>query len=92
MNAIKILTIHYVGVQDEIPYLVTELLQGETLRQRLAKATLDSTTVVNFALQFANALAGALPPIYWIHSGPRKNLMRHCMWLQLCDLAVKYYS
>lgn len=59
LNHPNILTVHDVGVQDGVPYLVTELLQGETLRHCLAKGKLEVSKTADFALQLANGLAAA---------------------------------
>ena len=40
LNHPSILTIYDVGVHDGIPYLVTELLDGKTLRERLKRGKL----------------------------------------------------
>src|SRR5580704_17521077 len=37
LNHPNILAVYDVGVQDGTPYLVTELLEGETLRERLER-------------------------------------------------------
>src|SRR5512132_1589868 len=38
LNHPNLLTVFDVGTHDEAPYLVTELLEGETLRERLTRA------------------------------------------------------
>ncbi len=53
----NICTIHDVGVADEgVPFLVMELLAGETLQRRLARGPLDDAEFV----EVASALTGAL--------------------------------
>ena len=47
------------GVQDGLTYIVSELLQGTTLRQRMLPGPLPLRTTVNYALQVAQALAAA---------------------------------
>ncbi|MCI0444435.1 serine/threonine-protein kinase, partial [bacterium] len=59
LNHPNILTVHDIGVQDGIPYFVTELLQGETLRQYLSKGKQDLSKVAELAFQLANGLAAA---------------------------------
>jgi Tol biopolymer transport system component len=55
----NILTVFDVGTSDGAPYLVTELLEGETLRQRLAAGALDARRAIGYAVQIADGLAAA---------------------------------
>ncbi len=55
----NILAIHDVGTHDGTPYLVTELLEGETLRQRLGEGALTPRKAVEIAVQIASGLAAA---------------------------------
>src|SRR5579885_37965 len=59
LNHPNILAVHDVGMQDETPYLVTELLEGETLRERLDRGALPVRKVVEIGLQIAHGLAAA---------------------------------
>jgi serine/threonine protein kinase len=54
-----ILGVHDVGVHEGRPYLVLELLQGETLRQRLARGPLPLRKTIEVAQQVCAALAAA---------------------------------
>jgi eukaryotic-like serine/threonine-protein kinase len=54
-----ICTLHDIGHHDGTDYIVMELLQGETLEQRLKKGPLPSEEVLRFATQIADALAKA---------------------------------
>lgn len=58
LNHPNILTIHEVGQVDSIPYLATEFIAGETLRQRLA-APIDIREAIDIAMQVASALTAA---------------------------------
>src|SRR6059036_3799039 len=51
-----ICTLHDVGSQDGIDFLVMEHLKGETLRSRLAKGPLDLALALRTAIQIADAL------------------------------------
>ena len=55
----NILAIFDVGTHDNTPYLVTELLEGETLRERLAKGPIPVRKTVHIGSQIAHALAAA---------------------------------
>ena len=51
-----ICTLHDVGRQDEIDYLVMEYLEGQTLAQRLYKGALPLDQALRYAIQIADAL------------------------------------
>jgi eukaryotic-like serine/threonine-protein kinase len=59
LNHPNIIGIYDVGVIDDAPYLVTELLDGVTLRDRLATGAVPVTRAVEWAMQIAAALAAA---------------------------------
>ncbi|HTL29254.1 MAG TPA: protein kinase [Tepidisphaeraceae bacterium] len=59
LNHPKILTIHDIGTHEGAPYLVSELLTGESLRDRLQDGALRSGTAVDVAIQVAEGLAAA---------------------------------
>jgi eukaryotic-like serine/threonine-protein kinase len=54
-----ICTLHDVGHQDGTDFLVMELLEGETLEQRLTKGPLLAEQTIRFAAQIADALGTA---------------------------------
>jgi Tol biopolymer transport system component len=55
----NIVGIHDVGRADSVAFVVTELLEGETLRDRLAHDRLSVRKAVEIALQLAQGLAAA---------------------------------
>jgi TolB-like protein/Tfp pilus assembly protein PilF len=55
----NILSIHDIGTYEGSPYLVSELLEGESLRERLAVAPLPSRKAMELAVQIAQGLAAA---------------------------------
>ena len=59
LNHPNILVIHDIGTENGSPYTVTELLQGETLRQRLDATTIPLRKAIDYALQIARGLAAA---------------------------------
>jgi eukaryotic-like serine/threonine-protein kinase len=59
LNHPNICTIHDIGEQGGRPYLVMELLRGETLRDALRRGSLSATEVVTYSRQAAAALATA---------------------------------
>jgi len=54
----NILVVHDVGAHEGTPYIVSELLDGTSLRERLG-APLSTKTAVDIALQIARGLAAA---------------------------------
>ncbi|MBC8646494.1 MAG: protein kinase, partial [Thermoanaerobaculia bacterium] len=59
LNHPNILTIHDVGTEDAAPYVVFELLEGETLRERMAHGALPPHRALEIAGQIARGLAAA---------------------------------
>jgi hypothetical protein len=55
----NILAIHDFGTADGVSYAVTELLEGESLRQALADGPLPARRAVDYAIQIARGLAAA---------------------------------
>jgi serine/threonine protein kinase/TolB-like protein len=59
LNHPHIIVVHDFGELDGRPYLVTEFIEGETLRRRLRRGRLPIRDVVDIGLQMAGALAAA---------------------------------
>src|SRR5207249_2726306 len=59
LNHPNILTIYDVDTYEGSPYVVSELLEGETLAVRLLDGALPLRRVVDYALQLVNGLAAA---------------------------------
>jgi hypothetical protein len=59
INHPNIIAVHDVGVQEGMPYIVSELLEGATLRERLSDGALPVRKGVAYATQIARALAAA---------------------------------
>ncbi len=59
LNHPNIVALHDVGLHDGKSYFVTELLQGETLRQRLAEGPAPLATALDWAALLAHGLAAA---------------------------------
>jgi serine/threonine protein kinase/Tfp pilus assembly protein PilF len=55
----NILAIHDIGIEGEVPYTVTELLHGESLRTRLARAPLSWHDALSITQAAAEGLATA---------------------------------
>jgi eukaryotic-like serine/threonine-protein kinase len=59
LNHPNILAVFDIGSQDNSPYIVSELLEGETLRSRLISGPLPVRKAVDYALQIVRGLAAA---------------------------------
>ena len=59
LNHPNILVVYNVESLNGTPYVVCELLEGETLRERLRAGPLASRKALEYALQIANGLAAA---------------------------------
>jgi eukaryotic-like serine/threonine-protein kinase len=59
LNHPNILAVHRFGVSEGVPYLVSELLEGGTLRQVLQRGQLPVRKTVDYAVQIAHGLAAA---------------------------------
>jgi sugar lactone lactonase YvrE len=59
LNHPNILQVHDVGTHEGAPYLVSELLEGETLRERIGGTALPVRKAIDLASQIARGLAAA---------------------------------
>ena len=59
LNHPNILTIHEIGEADGAHYIVSEFVDGETLREQMRRETLSLTAALDVARQVAGALAAA---------------------------------
>ena len=59
LNHPNILAIYDVGTDQGAPYLVSELLEGETLRKKLETGPLPKRKAVDYAMQIIKGLAAA---------------------------------
>jgi hypothetical protein len=59
LNHPNILVLHDVGRHEGQPYLVTELLEGETLREHIARGRLTLSRSIELAIQVTRGLAAA---------------------------------
>src|SRR5262245_45712306 len=59
LNHPNILVIHHIDTHEGTPYIVSELLEGETLRDRMGGVALPQRKTLDYALQIAQGLAAA---------------------------------
>ena len=59
LNHPNVLAVYDIGTYDGAPYVVSELLEGQTLRERIDGLPIPSRKAIEFASQFARGLAAA---------------------------------
>ncbi|HVE65445.1 MAG TPA: protein kinase [Thermoanaerobaculia bacterium] len=59
LNHPNITAVHDIGTVEGAPYIVTELLEGETLRSRMSGGALAPRRAIDYALHIAHGLAAA---------------------------------
>ena len=59
LNHPNILTVYEIGEDRSIHYIASELIEGETLRQRLERGSMQLGEALDVAIQVASALAAA---------------------------------
>ena len=59
LNHPNILAIFDIGTYENAPFVVSELLEGQTLRERLGHGTLPSRKAIDYAKQIGRGLAAA---------------------------------
>ncbi len=59
LNHPNILAIYDVGFEGTVPYIVSELLEGKNLRQRLSEGPIPMREAADYALQIAQGLTAA---------------------------------
>jgi serine/threonine-protein kinase len=59
LNHPNICTVFDIGDKDGDPYLVMELLEGETLRERIHRGALTAEEIVSYTMQICDALEAA---------------------------------
>src|SRR3989440_248915 len=59
LNHPNILTVYEIGEDHSTHYIASELIEGETLRQRLLRGRMELNEAIEIAIQVASALAAA---------------------------------
>jgi eukaryotic-like serine/threonine-protein kinase len=59
LNHPNILAVHQMGTYEGAPYLVSELLEGETLREQIRRGRLLVRKAIDYGVQIARGLAAA---------------------------------
>jgi serine/threonine protein kinase len=59
LNQPNILTVHEIGTHEGQPYIVSELLEGQTLRDAITPGALPVKKAIDYAIQICRGLAAA---------------------------------
>src|SRR5215470_10558044 len=59
LNHPNILVVHHIDTHEGAPYIVSELLEGETLRKRVSGTPMAQRRAIDYASQIAHGLAAA---------------------------------
>src|SRR6266498_2367533 len=59
LNHPNILVIHHIGIHDGAPYIVSELLEGEELREHLNNGAIPQRRAIEYAQQIVAGLSTA---------------------------------
>src|SRR3989442_7442070 len=59
LNHPNILAVYDVGTHDDAPYVVSELLEGESLKDRLDNGPISQRKAIDYAVQVAHGLTAA---------------------------------
>ena len=93
LNHPNIVAVHDVGAEDDVPYVVTELLEGETLRARLDRGQLPYRRALDYAAQMAAALDAAHVKGIWHRDvKPANAFITHDGRVKLLDFGVAKLS
>ena len=88
LNHPHILTIHEIGSSEDIRFIVTEFIEGETLRRRI-KAGLNLIDILDIAIQVGSALAAAhAAGIIHRDIKPANIMVRRDGYIKLLDFGV----
>src|SRR5882724_311748 len=59
LNHPNVVTVYEIGEENSIHYIASELIEGETLRQRLTRGPMQLSEALDVAIQIASALTAA---------------------------------
>ena len=89
LNHPHIIVVHDFGELDGRPYLVTEFIEGETLRNRLQRGRLPLDNVFDIGLQMAGALAAAhARGLVHRDIKPENVMVRHDGYVKVLDFGL----
>lgn len=89
INHPNIVTVLDVGVEDEIQYIASEYVEGETLRQRMSRGPLEVAEALDVAIGVAGALTAA-HEAWIVHRDikPENVMLRRDRGIKILDFGV----
>jgi serine/threonine protein kinase/Flp pilus assembly protein TadD len=89
LNHPNILTIYDIGEHDQIKFIATEFVEGETLRQKILNTNLDLREILDIVIQVAEALSAAHQAgIVHRDIKPENIMLRHDGYVKVLDFGV----
>jgi hypothetical protein len=93
LNHPNILTIHEAGDHDGSRFLVSELVEGETLRERVARGPLTLKEILDIVIQTASALSAAhAASIVHRDIKPDNLMLRPDGYIKVLDFGVATFA
>jgi eukaryotic-like serine/threonine-protein kinase len=89
LNHPNILTVYEIGEGHSTHYIASELIEGETLRERLMRGRMELSEAVDVAIQVASALAAAHEAgIVHRDINPRNIMLRRDGYVKVLDFGI----
>ena len=89
LNHPNVLTVYEIGAYNSTHYIASELIQGETLRERLARGPMQLNEAIEIAIQVASAL-GAAHEVGIVHRDvkPENIMLRPDGYVKVLDFGI----
>lgn len=93
LNHPNIITIYEIGEIRQQPFIASEFIEGETLRQRLMQGSLSMVEVLDIAMQIASALSAAHGSgIVHRDIKPENIMLRHDRIVKVLDFGLAKHT
>ena len=89
LNHPNILTTYEIGEEERTHYIISELIEGETLEQRFARGRMTVEEIAEVAIQVASALAAAHKAgVVHRDVKPGNIMLRHDGYVKVLDFGI----